>query len=218
MANAYKEKIIQRDKTKGSVGWGPVPLRKHLCLRGVREQEGERERNRGKQHLEQDCSLPAGVCAGKAGQHCAFLTLKALQAGHLWLFTLCSLSGCCVPVPAGSTLCPFLFSPPSAVANSPERLPPWRRVSTCGRKQEGEKPKPNLWQRREGQDTACARSPSQCCLASAVRCFEAPLGASGHWGLLVPCWGRERVGNAGPCRHCDPFPLYGQGRWQRSPR
>lgn len=45
-ANAYKEKIIQRDKTKQSVGWGPVHLGKHLCFRGVREQEEERERRK----------------------------------------------------------------------------------------------------------------------------------------------------------------------------
>ena len=141
--------------------------------------------------------MPAGACAGKAGQSHAFLTLKALLAGHLWLFTLCSLPGCCVPVPAGSALHPFLFSPPSAIANSPERLPPRRRVSAHCRKQEGEKPKPNLQQHREGQDPACAWSPSWRCLASAVGCFGAPLGVSGFWGLLVPGWGRGGRGMQG---------------------
>lgn len=197
MANAYKEKIIQRDKTKGSVGWGPVHLGKHLCFRGGREKKGEKERKRGKRHPEQDCSLRAGVCARKAGQHCAFLTLKALQAGHLWLFTPHSLPGCCVPVPAGSVLRPFLFSPPSAVANSPEHLPPRHRVSTWAGKQEGEKSKPSLQQHGEGQDPACAWSPSQCHLGSAVGCFG---GTPGCQLVLGTACLRLAQGEDGECR------------------
>lgn len=133
---------------------------------------------------------------GRQGSNVLFLTLKALQASHLWLFTLCSVPGCCVPVPAGSKLHSFLFSPPSAVANSPERLPPRSRVSTCSRKQEGEKPKPNLWQCGEGQEPACAWPPSQHCLASAVGCFGAPLGAA-----------RPRLGQGedGECRAMQAF-------------
>lgn len=44
MANADKENIIQSDKTKGSVGRGPVHLEKHLCFKGRREQKQEKER------------------------------------------------------------------------------------------------------------------------------------------------------------------------------
>lgn len=138
------------------------------------------------------------VCVrGESRQRRAFLRLKALQAGHLWLFTPHSLPGCCVPVPAGSALCPFLISPPSAAANSPERLPPRRRVSTWGRKQEGEKPKPNLRQRGEGQDPACAWSPSQCHLASAVGCCG---GTPGCQRALGAACRRLGQGEDGECR------------------
>lgn len=135
------------------------------------------------------------VCVrGESRQRRAFLRLKALQAGHLWLFTPHSLPGCCVPVPAGSALCPFLISPPSAAANSPERLPPRRRVSTWGRKQEGEKPKPNLRQRREGQDPACAWSPSQCHLASAVGCCGGTPGCQRALGAACRRLGQREDG------------------------
>lgn len=135
---------------------------------------------------------------GRQGSHVVFWTLKALQTGHLWLFTLCSLPGCCVPVPAGSKLRSFLFSPPSAATNSPERLPPWSRVSTCSRKQEGEKPKPNLWQRGKGQDPApiTALSGLHCLvLWSTPGCCSSQAGAGRGWGMqgsagiwiLFPC-------------------------------
>lgn len=41
----YKGKIIQRDKTKGPVGRGPVHLGKHLCFRGGREKKGGKKKN-----------------------------------------------------------------------------------------------------------------------------------------------------------------------------
>lgn len=134
--NADKENIIQSDKTKGSVGWGPVHLEKHLCFRGRREQKQDKERK------EKGIVPGLQVCVGKAGKPCA---LKAFIAG--W-----------PPLAVPSTLPPgvlcsrahrqcalsFSLSPPSAIANSPELLPRWRRVSTLCRKQEGEKPKPNV--------------------------------------------------------------------------
>lgn len=84
-------------------------LGKHLCFRGGRNKDGERERNRGKMHLEWDHCLPAGMCVGKAGEHRAFVTLKSFQAGYLWRLTSRSLLGCWVPVPTGSALSFSLF-------------------------------------------------------------------------------------------------------------
>lgn len=45
----------------------------------------------------------------------------------------------------------------------------------------------------------------------------APLGASGCWGLVVPGWGRRKMGNAGLCTQWDSLSLHGQGCWQHSP-
>lgn len=180
-------------------------LGKHLCFRGGREKEGKRERNRGKMHPEWDHCLPAVMHAGKAGQHRAFVTLKAFQAGHLRQLTSRSLLGCWVPVPTGCAPSFSLF-PTICCCKFPL---PRSTVSVHGRKQEGEKPNPNLHHRGDGKDSACALVLLP---AGSCGCFRSTPGCQRVPGTPRPrlCWGR--MGNAAPRTQWDPLPLYGRGR------
>lgn len=157
------------------------------------------------------------VCGAGRAAPC-FSEMKSIAGWSPLAVHPALLPGCCVPVPAGSVLCPFFFSSPSAAANSPERLPPQHRVSTWGRKQEGEKPKPSLQQHKRNRIQlvpSCRHSVTWPLLSGAL---GAPLGASRHWGLLVPSWGGGRMRNAGLCTRWGLLSLYGQGhQWQGSP-
>lgn len=165
-----KKKTMKRDKTKGSVGWRPAHLGKHLCFR-----EGRERRKRGKMHLEQGCCLL--VCARRECRTALCICDNKSMAG--WS-----------PVAAQSSLPSEVFcshacrqsfvlfsSPPSAVANSPEHcLPGIEFQSTVENKTErNPTPSPNP-------------SPVPMCCCISGHCPHGAVGAGGTSGYQCSLW------------------------------
>lgn len=187
-----RKKTIRRDKTKGSVGWRPVHLGKHLCFRRGRERRKREE----KMHLERDCCLP--VCARRERRTALCICDTKSMAGRSPVAAQSSLPS--------EVLCSHacrqrfvLFSFPHHLLS---QIPP---SIACP----GIEFQPMVENKRERNPTP-APTPTPCpCAAASLTTVPrerwvlvAPLGAGapcGCWELLVLYW----AGAGWECRAMD---------------
>lgn len=124
------------------------------------------------------------VCVCREGRRA--LCIKSFHCRLATPVHSTSLPGCCVPMPTGSVLCPFLFSPPSAIANSPSISHPGVEFQHRVENKRERNPNPTC--------NSMRRDRTQLCLMPISVLWPLPSGALGGTGW---CWGQ---GEDGECR------------------